>query len=156
MNSIVRSAMWIAAFRAEHLTAIELQAAQAELSMPLRRRAAEAGPAIEATGMGWTAIEGTQPVMSAGILPQWPGRAVAWALVGKAVPRRRWPRLTRIVRQSLEDAHAAGYRRIEATVVQGHDAGLRWMKLLGFRRVGLLRAYDPFGNDHWLFERVRP
>jgi hypothetical protein len=132
----------IVPFHPSHLGALKLPVAIGEAT------------ALQRSGLNWTAVEGHQVIMSAGIVPSWPGRAQAWAYVGE-VPRRRWPAITARVMRAIEDTHAAGYRRIEATVRDGFDAGHRWLQILGFERRCLLPVYDHEGYDHWLYDRVR-
>jgi len=139
----------IVPFQPAHLDAL----AQAPAAAMLQARP-EIHGALAASGLNWTAVDGHRVIMSAGIVPVWPGRALAWAMVG-AVPRRRWPAITARVGQAIEEGHAAGYRRIEATVLHGFTAGHRWLQRLGFELRCFLPAYDTEGRDHWLYDRVR-
>jgi hypothetical protein len=112
------------------------------------------GEALQATGLGWTARVDGQVAACAGFLVQWPGRATAWALIGEIDNWRAWPAITRKVAAELDALEARGFWRIEATVRIGFAAGTRWLKALGFERRCLLPAYDPAGNDVWLFDRI--
>lgn len=123
--------------------------------------AAERGPvnagewaAFLAPAFTWTGFVEGRVVGCAGLVPQWPGRAQAWLLVGPALPRRAWPAITAKVAAILDAGHAAGFRRIEATVVDGFAPGHRWIRRLGFRAEGLMRGYGPDGRDHWLYARL--
>lgn len=81
-----------------------------------------------------------------GIIPQWPGRAVAWSL-SAGVPLRAWPAITRMVRSVMQVARSKGYWRIEATVDPSWPAACRWARRLGFEAYGLLESYTPEGRD---------
>lgn len=88
----------------------------------------------------------------AGIIPQWPGRAIAWTLVG-GIPTRAWPAVTRKTIEVLEEAHRQGYWRIEMTTRCDCPAAYRWAIHLGFRTFAALPMYGPDGSDHYGFVR---
>lgn len=133
------------------LERLALQEAQQDLREWLS--APGRGEELATGGPAWTGIIAGRVVGCAGIRPIWPGRATAWALIGR-IPPAEWVRVTAKVRAELRDAHAAGHRRIEATVSVGFEAGCRWVGALGFQFEGIARAYDPYGNDHYLYARV--
>jgi RimJ/RimL family protein N-acetyltransferase len=138
-------------FRPEHLAALRLQAAQAYLQPLLARRdygAALAGPDT------WTGIVAGRVIGCAGVLPQWPGRAIAWALLTRELTSRHFLRVHYKVMGVLDEAQRRGSRRIETSVDAGFDAGHRWARALGFRPEGLMRAYSPDGRDHVLYACV--
>lgn len=138
-------------FRPEHLGWLRLQAAQAYLQ-PLM---SEPEYGVSLTGpYAWSAMLRDRPVACAGILPQWPGRAIAWALLTRELGPRQFLRAHHKVAAVLRAAHAAGIRRIETTVDAGFNAGHRWARALGFRPEGLMRAYSPDGRDHLLYGRI--
>jgi hypothetical protein len=98
--------------------------------------------------MAMAAVVGEAAVAMAGILPVWPGRASAWAIIAHdAIPLRCWPAITDKVLWMLGQAHMRGYRRIEATVDPEHPAACRWIRRLGFEAYGLLEAYTPDSRD---------
>lgn len=140
-------------FEAADLERLALQAAQQDLrawlSVPGR------GAELAAAGPAWTGEIAGAVVGCAGFRLIWPGRATAWALIGR-IPPAEWVRVTAKVRAELAAAHAAGHRRIEATVTTGFGPGCRWVRILGFEVEGIARAYDPSGNDHFLYARIEP
>lgn len=105
-------------------------------------------------GLSFSASVDGVVVGAAGLLPQWPGRAIAWLLTG-VVPVRAWPAITRETSKILEAGHNAGYRRIELTVRADHEAGHRWAHRLGFRRYCALYLYGPDGADHVGYVKIR-
>lgn len=141
-----------AAFRPEHLPMLQLQAAQAYLQ-PLVARpdyaAALTGP------YAWSGLIGHNVIGCAGLLPQWPGRAIAWALLTRELSAAHFLRAHHKVIAVLRSAHANGIRRIETTVDAGFDAGHRWARALGFSPEGLMRAYSPDGRNHVLYAHIR-
>ena len=94
--------------------------------------------------------DGEIMIMS-GIIPQWEGRAMAWALVscnaGKCFRSIHKAVLNFLIQSNV--------RRIEATVDVSFKPGHRWMKMLGFEPEGYMKAYLPDGNDCILYARVR-
>jgi hypothetical protein len=145
-------------FAPEHLPMLRLQAAQAYLQ-PLMAKpeygASLAGP------YAWSGLLGHAVIGCAGILPQWPGRAIAWALLTRGLTARHFLHAHHKVAAVLRAAHApvseggGGLRRIETSVDAGFDAGHRWARALGFEPEGLMRAYSPDGRDHVLYARVQ-
>lgn len=108
-------------------------------------------------GFAWIVFDNLDFVMAGGLVPQWPGRSLAWAVIGDGVRRRHWPALTRKTVEVLDAAHAAGQRRIETTVRADHRAGQRWAWRLGFEpeTPWPMRCYGPDGEAHLLYARIR-
>jgi RimJ/RimL family protein N-acetyltransferase len=138
-------------FAPEHLTALRLQAAQAYLQELIAKPeygAAMAGP------HAWTGMADGRIVGSAGILEQWPGRAICWALLGREIRTRDFLRVHHQVEAVLRRVHREGTRRVETSVDAAFDAGHRWVRALGFAPEGLMRCYSPDGRDHVLYARI--
>lgn len=138
-------------FRPEHLGALQLQAAQAYLQPLLAKP--EYGAALVGPDT-WSGILDRRIVGCAGILPQWPGRAIAWALLTRDLSARHFLQAHHKVLRVLHAAQRNGMRRIETTVDAGFDAGHRWVRALGFLPEGLMRGYSPEGRDHALYARI--
>ncbi len=138
-------------FRPEHLGALRLQAAQAYLQPLLARP--EYGTALAGPNTWSGTLEG-RIAGCAGILPQWPGRAIAWALLTRNLSARHFLRAHHKVLSVLLSAQRSGAQRIETTVDSGFDAGHRWVRALGFRPEGLMRCFSPEGRDHVLYARI--
>lgn len=102
---------------------------------------------------GWVAKVDGVVVGAAGVAPIWPGRGICWALIGD-VPRRAWPAITRHIEAELPKLEAMGFRRLEASVLDGHEAGHRWIKRLGFNSPHKAEAFGPDGASHWLYARL--
>ena len=88
-----------------------------------------------------------------GLAPQWPGRAIAWAIL-TPMPLGELRAVTRLGRVFL-DRQAGAYPRIEASVRPDWEPGLHFLRLMGFQSEGLLRKYDPLGQDHLMYARIR-
>lgn len=96
-------------------------------------------------------MEDGQPLVCAGLVEVWHGRAYAWALLGRCAG----PRMLAITRAIRARLASAPFRRIEMAVDAGFEAGCRWPALLGFERESLARAYLPNGRDALIFAMVR-
>lgn len=139
-------------YRPEHLGALALQPAQAAWRDKMLRPGYAASLA---NGHAWTGrcqMSG-RLLGSAGFVPQWPGRAVAWALFG-AIPPASWPRVVAKIRGELAALHCGGYRRIEAQVARGFAPGCRLAHLLGFEVEALAEGWGPDGGDYFLYRRL--
>ena len=102
-------------------------------------------------GLAWSAEADDHIVAIAGLYPQWENRAIAWALIGEDAGKH-FIGITRGVKRMLD---VSGFRRIEATIDVGFEAGVRWMWMLGFEFEGRMKAYRPDGADMLLYARVR-
>lgn len=159
MNAIRRQTARIALtyFDPADLDALRLRPEQAALSGWMGRENPMASLARLGSG-AWSAWRIRDSVLLGvgAIVPLWPGRAAAVALVGDRIDRRDWPEITRTVRRVLDAAHANGHRRLEASVAVDFPAAARWADALGFTRetAAPMRAYGPDGSDHYLYARL--
>lgn len=135
-------------YRPEHLPRFRLQRAQAEAASLLETPDYAASLAND---YAWTGLVAGCVAGVGGVLPQWRGRAVAWALISETLTAHNFLRAHHKVRDVLAAAHRDGWHRIETTVDSGFDAGHRWVRALGFTPEGLMRAYSPEGRDHVLY-----
>lgn len=136
-------------FLPEHLRRAELAGTRYAARLADPRVAAS----LPMPGLSWSGFAGDVLVGCAGIVPIWPGRAQAWAVLAD-VPRRCWPAVTAHVHLICAEAHRLGWARLETTVIDGFAAGQRWAEKCGFDAEGLMRGYGPDGTDHWLYART--
>ena len=140
--------MLVVPYRPEHLTLMRVQPAQAYM-----RPFIEVGDYADALAASpaYTGMIGEQPVVCAGIILQWEGRAFAWALVSEDCCAHLFAATRAVARfLALRDE-----RRIETTVRSDFAEGARWARMLGFEREGKMRAYSPDGRDYDLYARIR-
>lgn len=101
--------------------------------------------------LAWVIEEDGEIFVIAGLAPQWENRALIWSYVSKNAGRH-FRKIHKIANRFLDQAD---YRRIEATVDVGFEAGVRWIEMLGFKYEGYMKAYRPDGADMLLYARVR-
>jgi len=126
--------------------------------MTLQNSQAYAGPLITdeyaATicklGEAFAGMTHGQVVCCAGVLPQWEGRAIAWALFSKDAGRHLHG-ITKAVKQFLE---LQRIRRIETWVDATFPPAIRWIEMLGFQFEAEMRAYGPQGQTGLLYSRL--
>jgi hypothetical protein len=141
--------MRILPFEPDHLKQLLLQPSQA-MMQPLLDSPTYA-QSLKDAGPAYSAVDGDVVFACAGFIPQWEGRAVAWALVSSEAGMR-FVGITRAVRRALQ-LHP--FRRVETAVTHDFPQGHRWAQMLGFTREGLMRSYTPDGRDCDLYARVQ-
>lgn len=107
-----------------------------------------------AVSPGMTGFRDDLIIFCAGVIPQWEGRAIAWALLADSVDRYDMIWIHRQVEWILQTQIKNGYRRIEAHIHEPFTAAHRWIRMLGFVSEGLMRRYDPLGRDMRLYARI--
>lgn len=140
--------MMIVAFQPAHLDRLLLQPSQAIMQPTLADPSY--GPSLAAAGPAYSAVDGDAVFACAGLIPQWQGRALAWALIAEEAGRHMVG-IHKAVRRAL-DMHP--FRRVETAVASDFMQGHRWAVMLGFEREGRMRAYTPDGQDCDLYARV--
>jgi len=132
--------MNILPFKPEHVAGLRLQAMQFGVDL---------SAADQIQGPAWTGIVDDRPVVCAGFLPLWEGRAMAWALLAFDAGRH----MAAIHRAAKARMDAANYRRLEAYVDPRWAVARRWVSMLGFQREGLLKRFTPAGEDMEIYCR---
>lgn len=141
--------MILVPFKPEHLRMLVLQDAQAWMQPMIEE--ADYADALVAAGPCWTLTDGETVAMCAGLVRMWETRAQAWSLMS-AHAGRRMIRVVRIMK-GLIDLQAE--RRIEAVVDEEFEQGHRLIRMLGFVKEGVMRAYLPDGGSVAMYARVR-
>lgn len=131
----------------EHLAALRIQQAQAYME-PLMRSPDYARELSAGDARTWT--HGGDVVGIGGVVPIWPGRACAWALVSAGAGRC----MTALTRSAGAFLSASGVRRLEAYVDPDFHAAHRWMRMLGFTLEARMSAFKPDGSPALLYARI--
>ena len=105
-------------------------------------------------GMAFTGFVDGKAVAIAGIYRLHGKVGQAWALFAPEALKHPIA-LTRAVASGLLWITAElGRDRVQLTVQDGHLAGHRFAKFLGFEVEGYLKRYGLNGEDHWMYARV--
>lgn len=86
----------------------------------------------------------------AGLLEQWHGRAIAWAILTPATRYFMTP-ITRAIKRMMADSP---FHRIEAYVNADNINSQRWHEMLGFKQRFKMERFDPDGNAAYFYERL--
>jgi len=142
--------MDVVEFKGDHILNMDLQNGQAYLSDWLTPAQAHL---LERDGWGYTGVVNGIPIASAGVLPMWQGRGMAWAYISNAAAKERFLSVHRAVSRFLDMCYL---QRIEMTVDCEFEEGHRWARMLGFNmEAERMVAYRPDGGDCSLYARVR-
>ena len=107
-------------------------------------------------GLGFTGFRDGKIIACSGIIPHWRGRAQAWAFYGGDITLRDYAWIFRETKKFLDMAQENSlYRRVESTVRLNFPEGHRFIRRLGFELEGTMFAYDPHGEAHSLYARIR-
>lgn len=110
--------------------------------------------ALEKAGPAHTAMRGGKVLACCGVMPQWEGRATAWAILADNIGGADYLAIHRAVKRFLK---LIGYRRIDATVAANFPNAIRWAEMLGFKRETPepMLNYAPDGSAHYMYSWVR-
>lgn len=101
-------------------------------------------------GMALAAVEDGRIIGMSGLFERHEGAGVAWALLSEGFASRRFTAF-KLMKRALD---LSPLDRVEAYVVEGHDAGERMLTHLGFSKEGVMRKFWQ-GRNFSLFSRVR-
>jgi hypothetical protein len=137
-------------FAPEHLGKLKLQSAQAYLGELMT---GEQAAIIAETGPAFSGFIDGEIIGCCGLIEQWPGRAIGWALLGQCGPRA----FAMVHREAKRFLDEQDYRRIETTVEHDFCNGHRWVRALGFEleTPDGMRAWSPDGRTFDLYARVK-
>lgn len=134
------------------LCSFEIQVAQAELEV-VKAHPAYAR-AMRVDGYTWTAEHEGVILGCAGVIPQWRGRAIAWAMLSDHALKPKFiGRVTQIAKERL-DLLSYEFWRIEAAVKADWPPGARWVEHLGFKYAGVLEKYSHNAEDYHSYVRI--
>ena len=133
--------------RAEMAAMFRLQTTQQALSHLADE--ATLAHAIE-NGIAMAVVDGPRILAIGGVMRLWEDRGNAWGLLSDDIGAAM-PVIHKTVARVLTSSPLS---RIEAQVAVGHEAGQRWVRLLGFKHEGRMAAFWQ-GQDYDLFARVR-
>ena len=143
----------ILAYKPEHMLLIDEQDNDAAWGGLVKESYAKD---IGKLGPACTIVRGDRVLCCMGLVPEFDNTAHAWGMMARDIGRD----FLIIHRVALRFMAMDKYRVVSATVDTQFNAGIRWMKMLGFRIVGVREKFlsDTKGGyrDHYLYERVAP
>ena len=139
--------MTVEPLTSRHVLTMALQPSQAYFASSVTAEYAES---LVKAGPAFAGAHGGDVVCCAGVLPQWEGRAIGWALMSPTAG----PHMLRITRASRRFFDMQQIRRIETWVDPMFPAAVRWIEMLGFKREGCMVKYTPLGGDADLYARI--
>lgn len=141
--------LYVVPFEAEHLARMQVQAAQAWLSGTVSMRDLKGLEGRHAS----TLMQDGRPLVCAGAVEYWPGRALVWSFLSEKADRRLFVQVHAEAKRFLD---GLPFRRLEAAVDVGFEAGHRWMRALGFQvEAPLQRCFQPNGGDSVGYVRIK-
>ncbi len=143
-------------FHATHAQSIRVQDAQRGVVTEQIKENEKIWDELENNERSWTLMHSDKPkvIAIAGIIPQWPGRAVAWAVLSSGMSTAEFVRVSRAIIHGLDYyQEVKKFYRIETNVYEEFPQGHRWARRLGFEPEGLMREYRP-GEDHRMYARI--
>lgn len=144
-----RASLTFREFEPDDLLKLELQEAQRFFSTVTS--SPEYGQELAAAGKAWTALDNGKPIGCSGVVSQWEGRGVAWALLAPDIGPEKFLIIHGAVRDFLRQAP---YHRIEAWADMEFKAGHRWLRMLGFKIEGIMRRFTSDKRDAALYALV--
>lgn len=128
-------------FEAEHFAQMQVQNEQAWLP---RHATVESMKLLEGQ-YSETLMQDGRPLICAGAIPFWKGRAMVWSFLSSEVDRRVFPKVHAEAKRFIA---GLPFGRLEAAVVVGFENGHRWVRALGFEvEAPLMRKFQEDGQD---------
>lgn len=106
----------------------------------------------------WSLVRGASVFVTAGLVPTWAGRQIAWAMISKAIPMKLVVWLVRAagaVLQETLDNPILELRRIDTLVASDLPVNARFATRLGFHREATLKSFGPGGRDYDTYAILR-
>lgn len=140
--------MKVIPYQPEHLETMEVQTAQEDALGHVDRRYCED---LKGSGEAYSLEKDGTIYCCVGLVPMWHNNGLVWAFLSKDA-RKYMITITRVVSRLLEEKD---YTRLQTHVVADFKQGSRWMEMFGFKNEGLMKKYDPEGNDCYMYARVK-
>jgi hypothetical protein len=138
----------IVPFKPQHLLAVEIQENESARFQTERH-----GRFLEQGYCSYTCLNAQgEPMACAGIVPMWPGRAMAWA----SLSFRAGTYLKAITRRTRIELECAPFTRIEMYIRPDFPQAVRWATVhLGFKYEATMECGGVDGRDLWVFVRIK-
>ena len=109
---------------------------------------------LTVSGMAFTLLCNSEPIVSGGIYPLWRGVSEGWVISSKKIFNIK-TRAARLIRKRTDLLCANNnVWRLQTTVKANFKIGLRFAEFLGFKNEGLMRGYGPDKSDYYRMAKV--
>lgn len=109
---------------------------------------------IEQGSISWSGFKNGKILGCGGFTPLWPGVTEIWLYLNPESFKKKKTAL-RLMRHILNDIiQREKYHRIQAVVLKGYDAGIRFAEFFGFENEGLMRSYTTDKEDFYRYARL--
>ena len=109
---------------------------------------------LTVSGMAFTLLCNSEPIVSGGIYPLWNGVCEGWVISSKKIFSIK-TRAARLIRKRTDLLCANNnVWRLQTTVKANFKIGLRFAEFLGFKNEGLMRGYGPDKSDYYRMAKV--
>jgi hypothetical protein len=134
--------------RSEHFDRIKIDESSMFFSKPGLRNAVVKHPA-------YTLFHNDDIILISGVVVPFCGVGEAWLIADTELIKKYKLSAYRAVKNGLDMiiTHKK-LRRVQATVKQGYEAGIRFIEHLGFKSEGIMPLYDPDGSTHIRYARL--
>jgi hypothetical protein len=138
----------IVPYEPEHLLAIRHQPWQAGATQTI-----EHARSLAMSHCAYTALcdRTARPLLCAGIIEIWTGRAMCWASFDVDAA----PVMLAAHRRTRLELDRAPFKRLEMYVVPGFLQAWRWAEMLGFTLECCMEFGSPDGRDLYVFKRIK-
>ena len=108
-----------------------------------------------ANGDATTFLVNGQPIAALGCVLDYPGVAMAWALISEDA-RGHGVALTKATREVVEEwIDLYGLHRLHCLVTPGKEEYIRWIEAIGFEKESLMKHVTPDKQDMFLYVILR-
>lgn len=105
-------------------------------------------------GLSFTLLCNDTPIVSGGIYPLWDGVAEGWVISSKRIFDFKI-KAARLIKQRTDILCAANnIWRLQTTVKENFETGLRFAKFLGLKNEGLMHKYGPDQTNYYRMAKI--
>lgn len=108
--------------------------------------------AFISSGPSWACKHNGKIVALGGHVPQAGRRTVVWGLISADAAPAMYA-MTRRIKKEIESLRV-DFDRVEAYTHRNHEAGHRWLKMLGFKHEFIMRKFYE-GEDYSMYAKVK-
>lgn len=104
--------------------------------------------------IAFSLMHNNEIVAIGGICEIWPGVGDSFSIMSESAMRYPKSLFAAFAANLKVGLKIGGFRRVQASVLVGFDAGVRFIEKLGYEREGIMKAWGPDGSDYFLYART--